>query len=156
MPLVTHGYLFACDSWSLLTVAQACRLALAKRCRSRAPTCPRVRRAPPARRRSSILPACRDPLVAPAGGCCAPHNTRCHDSVPRQGLSAVTLANPVFPMAGGLTRHPHAARSKGGMGGSPPSHGVGWILGCSPDANGAMMHAAERHRRHPKVSASNL
>jgi hypothetical protein len=42
------------------------------------------------------------------------------------------------------------------MGGSPPSHGVGWILGCSPDANGAMMHAAERHRRHPKVSASNL
>ncbi len=38
------------------------------------------------------------------------------------------------------------------MGGSPPSQGVGWILGSSPDANGAMVHAAaERHRRHPKV-----
>ena len=50
-----------------------------------------------------------------------------------------------------LTLHPRAGRSKGSMGGSPPSHGVGWILGCSPDANGAMVHAAERHRRHPKV-----
>ena len=48
--------------------------------------------------------------------------------------------------------HLSAGRSKGGMsGGSPPSHGVGWILGSSPDANGAMVHAAERHRRHPKV-----
>ena len=44
------------------------------------------------------------------------------------------------------------SRLRGSVGGSPPSQGVGWILGSSPDANGAMLHAAaERHRRYPKV-----
>ena len=47
----------------------------------------------------------------------------------------------------------HGTRLRGSVGGSPPSQGVGWILGCSPDANGAIAHAAERRHRHPKVRA---